>query len=81
MKPINFKESKEIHRLPFMQGQERQTEVPVMRGDGYLISCWTCSFWQRLKFLFHGKIWMGTTASYQSSWIECEETIFDNETN
>ena len=53
----------------------------VYRSEsGECISCWSVSFWQRLKFLFHGKIWLGilSGSTQPPVWLDCRKTIFTN---
>lgn len=46
--------------------------------DGACISCWTAPFWQRVKFLFHGKIWLGVLSGQTQPpvWLDCTKTVF-----
>lgn len=57
MKPINFKESNGKH-----QG------IPTLKfrtAHGEVISCWKGSLWERVKFLFTGKLWLAVISNNQ----------------
>lgn len=33
-------------------------DLPVHRGSGQVISCWRLSFWERLRVLVTGRVWL-----------------------
>lgn len=50
---------KDYHTNGVLKAPEGSTDVhdlPVTFTNVGVASVWTCSFWQRLRFLFHGKI-------------------------
>jgi len=54
MKPIEF---------PEMTGtaakdQPEYQPLPMYRGDGWVISCWKMTRWERIKVLFTGRVWL-----------------------
>lgn len=58
MKPIKFKGSNVVYG-------ERQKEYFPLPGfidhqskEGIFVSCWKLSFWERIRALFTGKIWV-----------------------
>jgi hypothetical protein len=62
MKPVNFKEANRIL-------YKREGNRAVSKGDGNrplaiytdgeeCISCWVCSFWERIQVLLFGKVWI-----------------------
>lgn len=57
MKPIEFKEQTAVYG----KGQPQYIPLPVFvnKGEnGEVVSCWQLSFWERLRILFTGKIWL-----------------------
>ena len=57
MKPVKFKEATvELKKPSSMTDDECGSLFVHQTKDGVCISLWTTSFWNRLKFLFHGKI-------------------------
>lgn len=57
MKPINFKESNVI----YAKNQEEYLDLPAYAKNdsvGETITCWECSFIERIKIIFTGKIWL-----------------------
>jgi len=57
MKPIKFKHQNKV----YAEDQPQYQPLPVLKIDGAegnVISCWKLSFWERLRVLFFGKIWM-----------------------
>ncbi len=63
MKPVQFKgqtgilakDQPQYQPLPYRLVEE--TCVPY--GDYRFVTCWRLSFWQRLRILFSGHIWLG----------------------
>jgi len=55
MKPIEFKGQTDI----YAKNQPQYGNLPVRKySDGQCISCWKLSFFERVKVLFQGKIWL-----------------------
>lgn len=79
MKPIKFKEATIELKKPSSMTEEQCGSLHIYQNtDGSCISCWTTSFWNRFKFLFHGKIWLGVVSGQTQPpvWIDCTKTIF-----
>jgi hypothetical protein len=79
MKPTKFKEATIALRKPKnMTDEECGTLYAYQTPEGVNISCWTASFWQRIKFLFHGKIWLGIYSGKTQPpvWVNCIKTVF-----
>ena len=82
MKPINFKESTIELKKPESMTDEDCSNLHICQTDeGTCISCWEASFWQRVKFLFHGKIWLGVCSGLTQPpvWLDCTKTVFTNQ--
>jgi len=82
MKPINFKEATtELEKPESMTDEECSSLFIHQTEAGTCISCWTVSFWQRVKFLFHGKIWLGVLSGHTQPpvWLDCSSTVFTNQ--
>lgn len=55
MKPVKFKEQTCI----YAKDQDEYGNLPVRKyEDGRCVSCWKLSFWERIRILFIGKIWL-----------------------
>ena len=57
MKPIKFPE----HTTVLAEDQPEYLPLPVMAwGDreGTVTSCWQLSWWERMKLMFTGKVWL-----------------------
>ena len=83
MRPINFKEANKKLEKPSTMTDEECSSLPVYNSPGgECISCWTTSFRKRLKFLFHGKIWIGVVSGYTQPpiWLDCTKTVFIKDT-
>lgn len=81
MKPIKFKEQNNELSKPESMTDEECSSLPVFLTDeGTCISCWKASFWDRVKFLFHGKIWLGVVSGTTQPpvWLDCTNTVFIN---
>jgi hypothetical protein len=82
MKPIQFKESNTELKKPDSMTDEQCANLPIYQSeDGTCISCWKATFWQRIKFLFHGKIWLGVVSGKAQPpvWLDCTKTVFIND--
>ena len=58
MKPIKFKEATRCLQKPQGMTDEECGELWVYNDGIYSISCWELSFWERIKVLFTGKVWL-----------------------
>ena len=57
MKPIDFKHRNVI----YAKNQDDYNSLPALKLDtteGEAISCWKLSFFERIKLLFTGKLWL-----------------------
>lgn len=82
MKPIKFKEATvELKKPESMTDEECGSLHICQTEEGTCISCWTVPFWQRVKFLFHGKIWLGVLSGKTQPpvWLDCTKTVFIKE--
>ena len=56
MKIVKFKEC----NVTFAENQPEYRPLPALKSeDGVVVSCWRLSFWEKMKVLFTGKIWVG----------------------
>jgi len=79
MKAINFKEATVELSKPESMTDDECYSLPIHQTEGgTCISCWKASFWQRVKFLFHGKIWLGVLSGITQPpvWVDCTNTVF-----
>ena len=58
MKPIKFKESNVV----YAKNQPEYLPLPAFVDpndkNGQVLSCWSLSFKERIRILFHGRIWL-----------------------
>lgn len=78
MKPKKFKEATIELKKPNGLTDEECGSLHIYQDNGTCISLWTTSFWNRLKFLFHGKIWLGVYSGKTQPpvWLDCTKTVF-----
>lgn len=79
MKPKHFKEATiELQKPKLMTDAECGSLHIHQTSDGQCISLWTCSFWERVKFLFHGHIWLGILSGKTQPpvWVDCRKSVF-----
>ncbi len=58
IEPINFPQVNTSLQAP--PGEEDLCDdLPCWRDGKLVISCWKIPFWQRVRLLFTGKIWLG----------------------
>lgn len=80
MRPIKFKEATiELEKPAFLTDEECSSLHIYKTNEGTSVSCWTVSIWARIKFLFHGKIWLGVYVKDKQQppvWLDCGKTVF-----
>ena len=79
MKPKKFKQATIELKKPTSMTDEECGSLYVLQTErGECISLWTTSFWERLKFLFHGKLWLGVHSGEKQPpvWLDCTKSIF-----
>jgi len=79
MKAIKFKEAHLELKKPASMTDEECGGLWIHKTKrGECISVWTAPFWTRLKFLFHGKLWLGilSGSTQPPVWLDCRKTIF-----
>ncbi len=82
MKAIPFKEATIELKKPVSMTNEECSSLHVYQNtDGSCVSCWTVSLWQRIKFLFHGKIWLGVLSGSTQPpvWLDCTKSVFNTD--
>jgi hypothetical protein len=85
MKPLKFKEATIELKKPASMTDEECSSLWIFQSkrNGYneCISLWSVSLWQRLKFLFHGKLWLGVVSgkSQPPVWLDMTKTVFIKE--
>lgn len=78
MKPLHFKEATvELKKPPSMTDEECGSLWIYQSKHDECISLWTVPFWQRLKFLFHGKLWLGVLSGKTQPpvWLDMNKKI------
>lgn len=80
MIPIEFKEQHIVLQKPSSMTDKECGVLAIFKTeDGQCISKWKASLWDRLKFLFHGTIWLGVHSGETQPpvWLDCTKTIFE----
>lgn len=79
MIPKYFKEAQVELKKPASMTDEECSSLWVFRWDNQCMSLWTTSFWQRLKFLFHGHVWIGVNSgdTQPPIWLDMKKNVFD----
>lgn len=83
MSPIHFKEAQVELTKPSGMTDEECGSLWIYQQNNQCISCWRIPVWQRIKLLFHGRIWMGVLSGYTQPpvWLDCRRTIFTKTNN
>lgn len=78
MEPKEFKEATVELKKPQSMKDECGSLFVHQTEDGQCISLWHTTFWDRLKFLFHGKLWVGILSgkSQPPIWLDMTKTVF-----
>lgn len=79
MKPNKFKEATIELKKPASMTDEECGSLHIYQGeDGTCVSLWRASFWERIKFLFHGNLWLGVHSGKTQPhvWLNCTKTVF-----
>lgn len=59
MKPIDFPQSTKVLQRPSTMTEQECQSLHVWNDGKQCVSCWKLSFKERMKVLFHGKVWLG----------------------
>lgn len=78
MKPHHFKESNKVLGKPESMTDEECSSLHVLNENNQCISKWKAPFWDRVKFLFHGTVWLGilSGSTQPPVWLDCKKSIF-----
>jgi len=79
MKPLKFKEATTNLAKPLSMTDEECGSLYIYQNEkGECISLWTTTFWERLKFLFHGKLWLCVLSGKTQPpvWLDMTKTVF-----
>ena len=78
MEPKNFKKSTIHLKKPLSMTDEDCYNLWIDQSDeGQCISLWTTSIWKRIKFLFHGKLWLCILSGKNQPpvWLDMTKTL------
>lgn len=78
MIPKKFNEATVELKKPGSMTDEECGSLHIHQSNGECISLWTVPFWQRLKFLFHGNLWLGVLSGKTQPpvWLDMRKTLF-----
>ncbi|KKL54455.1 hypothetical protein LCGC14_2265240 [marine sediment metagenome] len=57
MKPIEFKGQTKVLQRPYNMTEADCSPLPIFTNGKQCISLWKANFYERIKFLFTGKMW------------------------
>ena len=80
MKPVKFPQATTELKKPVSMSEEECAPLWVFQDGQQCISCWRLSFWERVKFLLHGRIWLGILSGQTQPpvWLSAEKTVFNH---
>jgi len=78
MKPVKFKEANKNLLKPSSMTDDECGSLWVFNDDTQCISCWKVPFWNRIKLLFHGNVWLSIFGgnTQPPCWVYVNKTIF-----
>ncbi len=78
MKPKEFKESNKVLGKPESMTDDECGSLHIHNAEGQCISKWKAPLWDRVKFLFHGTVWIGILSGETQPpiWLDCKKTVF-----
>lgn len=81
MRPKKFKEAQINLGKPTDMTDEECSSLWIYKQNNDCISLWSCSLLERIKFLFHGHVWIGVHSGQTQPpiWLDCKNTIFEKE--
>lgn len=81
LKPINFKNAnRKLYAPSGVEGCNSKISLPVWTDGVQCVSCWKCSFLDRLRILFTGRVWASVKSGQTQPpmWIAAEYPFIDN---
>lgn len=77
MKPKEFKKADHYQDAAQVEGKPKEIIHYTKDDHGVRVSLWTCPFWERFKFLFHGNIWIGILHpnTLPPIWVDCKKEV------
>lgn len=79
MNPEHFPQADTELKKPDSMTDEQCGSLWVCKAEeGVCISLWRTSFWNRLKFLFHGNLWLGVASgdTQPPVWLDMTKSVF-----
>jgi len=59
LQPVTFKHQNKVLTKPSSMNDDECEDLPICNVDDMCISKWRISFWQRIKLIFSGHVWLG----------------------
>lgn len=80
LKPIDFKLANRKLYISSDEGCCSKIPLPVWTDGTQCVSCWKCSFLDRLRILFTGRVWANVRSGQTQPpmWIAAEYPFIDN---
>ena len=81
MRPIKFREQTRVLLKPSGMTDEECKSLPVYTDGNRCVSCWRLSFFERIRVLFSGTIWLIVHSGKTQPPVKmiCGEKIFKEE--
>jgi hypothetical protein len=78
MKPVYFEEATKELKKPSSMTDEECSSLWVHNDGEQSVSCWKMTLKERIKLLFHGRIWVGVVfgKSQPPIWVDPSKTVF-----
>lgn len=79
LKPIDFKLANRKLYAPSEEGRCSKIPLPVFTDGVQCVSCWKCSFLDRLKILITGRVWASimSGSTQPPMWIAADYPFVD----
>lgn len=80
--PDNFPEANIEFKKPSSMTDEECSSLYAYKDEVLAISKWKTTFWERVKFVFTGELWLGVmqSGSMPPVWLRINSTPFDRPT-
>ena len=83
LRPVNFKLANRKLYAPSEEGSCSKIPLPVWTDGTQCVSCWKCSFLDRLRILFTGRVWASVRSggTQPPMWIAADYPFMENPEN
>ena len=80
MKPTKFKYQNRVLERPAGMSSDQCGALPIWTDGEQCVSCWKMTFWERLKVLLHGRVWLSVMSGGTQAPVSlCVDTEYFKE--